>query len=81
MKNCIFSNLKHIAFMNILQMASFSHNRGGQGGRGNSPRGRGPGGRILSSQISIDNESFTMVAKNKKGGNIGSFSSFSQKVK
>ena len=62
-------------------MASSSHNRGGRGGRGNSPRGRGPGGRILSSQISIDNEGFTMVTKNKRGGYIGSSSSSSQKQK
>ena len=62
-------------------MASSSYNRGSRGGMGNSPRGRGPGGRILSSQISIDNEGFTMVAKNKRGCFIGSSSSSYQKQK
>ena len=63
----------------ILQMASSSQNRGGRSrGRGNFPRGRGFCGRIPY----VDNEVFTMVAnKNKRGGNIESSSSSSQKAK
>ena len=63
--------------MFILQMASSSSYKGG---RGNSPKGRGRG-RISYFQISIDNEDFTMVTKNKRGGYIGSSSSSSQKQK
>ena len=67
--------------MIILQMTSSSYPRGGRGGKGNSPSGRGFGGRILLSQISIDNDCFTMVTKHKRGGYIGSSSSSSQKAK
>ena len=61
-----------------------SSSRGSE--RGNTPRGRGRGRgreRILSPQIFIDEEGFTMMASknliHKRGGYIGSSLSSSQK--